>query len=505
MKFGLRWYDSILILLFIYLFVLQILTIWPFTIDDMYISLRYAKHWAEGNGLLWNLHSSPVEGYSNFIFVVLGAFTLLIKGNPVFVLKITGLLGIFFTCCFIYLISRFWFPRRESVLPSLGLLLYKGQIIWATSGLETAFYEALISGSVYFCLRAIGYQSFPGARKKSQNGYFIFAGVFLSLAGLTRPEAPVLMILFFLLICWDRPKEDLKKYWQGVFFFCLTLVIFYAPYFLWRILYYGFLFPNSVYCKGFSSKVTLFLDIQYIKLIWPFAVLAVPACIKAQDRRHYFLWLPSLVYLLILADADPIVAFDNRLFLPVFALLLPLALQGISTIVHDFWQKEDYVFGLLFYLGCIGVAFFFIPAMSLADYHYFCQNPLRGEELRGKVINWLNRNTHAGESVVLSDSGMIPYVSDLNFIDSYCLNNLSMAHYSAEQRYEQFCKEILLEKPEIIILTSLIEQGQIIYTPSDRCLRKLLLKQNEYKISNTFVTNSSKSIYRYELFKHVSD
>ena len=45
-----------------------------FTIDDTYISLRYAKNWASGAGLLWNINSPPIEGSSNFIFVVKGLF-----------------------------------------------------------------------------------------------------------------------------------------------------------------------------------------------------------------------------------------------------------------------------------------------------------------------------------------------------------------------------------------------------------------------------------------------
>ncbi|KTD55656.1 hypothetical protein Lsan_3208 [Legionella santicrucis] len=219
MKSELRWYDCIFILLFLYLLILQIQAIWPFTIDDMYISLRYARHWAAGTGLLWNVDAPPVEGYSNFLFVVLGALTLLLKGNPIIVLKIAGLIGLCFTCYFIYLISRFWFSQRKSLLPCLGLLFYKGQIIWALSGLETTVYQALICGSVYFCFRGMGYQLFPDSRGKSENRYFVFAGVFLALAGMARPEAPALMILFFILLCWDRPQKEIKHYWQGVFLF----------------------------------------------------------------------------------------------------------------------------------------------------------------------------------------------------------------------------------------------------------------------------------------------
>ncbi|WP_454780686.1 protein LphB [Legionella sp. WA2022007384] len=504
MKSGVHWYDSTLILIFVYLFVLQVQAIWPFTIDDMYISLRYAKHWAAGEGILWNLHDSPVEGYSNFSFVALGALTLLLKGNPVIALKMAGLLGLLFTCSFIFLISRLWLSIRESLLPCMGLLFYKGQIIWGTSGLETTVYEALICGAVYCCFRGMGYNLFPNVRATPRKAYFVSAGILLALAGITRPEAPAFILLFFILMCWDRPKEKIEQYWHGVLLFCLSLILFYGPYFFWRLTYFGYLFPNSVYCKGLSQSLSFSLDIHYLKLIWPLALISLPACIKSQDKRHYFLWLPSLVYLIILADADPVVAFDNRLFLPAFALLFPLVVQGIRRIVLVIRQKEDYIFASLFYLSFFVVLFLFVPAMSLADYRYFTQNPVKGEQLRTKVVDWLNSHAAPSDWVVLADNGLIPYASPLNYIDSYCLNNLTMAHYSKKQMYEQFCSEVLHKKPAFIILTSLIEQGRVIYTPSDVCLKTALSNNHDYKLSKTYVSNNRDSIYRYEIYENSS-
>lgn len=498
MKYPFRWYDSIFALLAIYLFVFQVLAIWPFTIDDMYISLRYAKNWASGNGLLWNIHAPPVEGYSNFSFVVLAAVALLLKLDPVIVLKAAGILGLFFTCFFLYLITRFWFDQRGALLPCIALLFYKGQIIWTVSGLETAVYQAFLCSSVYFCFRGMGYLHYPNARGEPQNHAFILTGLLLTLAGITRPEAPALMVLVFTLLCWDRPLEGSRLYWRGIFLFALTLAILFIPYFSWRFFYFGYLFPNSVYCKGVTKVFSLSLDFNYLKLIWPFALLALLACIKIPDKRYYFLWVPSLAYLLMLTDADPIVAFDNRLFLPAFALLLPLALQGANWIVSRYMQNSSLALYVLF----LGIVLMFIPKMSLSDYRYFSQNPLKGERLRGEVIQWLNTNTKPGEDVVLADSGMIPYYSDLNFIDSYCLNNRAMGHYSTKQRYEQFCREVMQKKPDIIILTSLIELERVIYTPSDLCLASALKNQDAYTLRQSFNTDDPGSTYRYELFSH---
>lgn len=493
-----RWFDTLFVILFLYLFALQIQAIWPFTIDDMYISLRYARHWADGEGLLWNTHSAPVEGYSNFSFVALGALSLLLNINPVVTLKIAGIMGLFFTSVFIYGITRFWFNPRQSFIPVIGLLLYKGQIIWAVSGLETTVYQTFICGAVYCCFRGLGYVAFPGVREAPGTLFFLAAGLFLALAGLTRPETPAIMALFFILLCLDIPQYERTLYWRGMFLFVFVQLIIFLPYFLWRWQYYGLLFPNPVYCKGFKN--TTLLDINYLKLVWPFALFATVACVKTQDKRCYFLALPSVLYLILLVGADPIVAFDNRLFLPAFALLLPVALLGVGHTLLNYLKERDQIFTACLYVVFFYLLFIFIPMSTLTNYRYFTHNPIKGELLRAQVVKWLATHTHTNDSVVLADAGFIPYQSDRRFIDSYCLNNPAMAQYPKAWMYEQFCHQILQEKPSVIILTSLTKEGQVIYTPSDQCLKSLLNDQKDYKLVASFFNGAQDSSYRYELF-----
>jgi hypothetical protein len=52
----------------------------------------------------------------------------------------------------------------------------------------------------------------------------------------------------------------------------------------------------------------------------------------------------------------------------------------------------------------------------------------------------------------------------------------------------------------VIILTSLIKQGRVIYTPADLCLKALLDKQGNYQLLQSFESSDPDSIYRYELF-----
>src|SRR2546426_6673593 len=49
--------------------------------DDSFISFRYARHLAEGHGLVWN-PGDRVEGYTNFLWVVLMAGGVRVRLEP---------------------------------------------------------------------------------------------------------------------------------------------------------------------------------------------------------------------------------------------------------------------------------------------------------------------------------------------------------------------------------------------------------------------------------------
>jgi len=497
-----------LFLAFLYLVVLQLWAVWSFTIDDMYITLRYAKNWSDGYGLLWNIGEPPVEGYSNYSFVLLARLAMILHFNPVTVLKGAGVIGLISTCWAIYAIARMWFLMDLALIPCLWLLAYKGQILWSVGGLETTVYQALVCFALFFIFRGRGYSSYPNTSVASRSLSYVISGLLLALAGMTRPEAPALMLMCAILLVVFRVPGSNHRDWRGFFLFCGTLMVCFTPYFFWRWHYYGHLFPNPVYCKGFTNFLKFDLDKQYLRLIWPFAFIALPALYRGHDQRYYFLWLPSVLYLLLLIGADPIVAFDNRLFLPAFALLLPLSLQGVASLVEIVlcWDHRGSasrgleLLSLVMYLIAFLVAFFFIPMMSLKGYRLFTEDPLAGEQLRENVVTWLKRNTRPHSRVVLADSGLIPYKSRDTFIDSYCLNNAEMTKHPPGLMYQYMCETVIKEKPEVIILTALLEDGKVLYTPTDACLSLKLAHSNHYCMQISLGVGDEHSFYRYEIF-----
>ncbi|MGQ3889386.1 protein LphB [Legionella sp. CNM-1927-20] len=495
-----KWFLLLAITIVIYLVVLQIKAIWPFTIDDMYISLRYAKHLATGQGLLWNINEPPVEGYSNFSFVILAALAIKLGLNPVVVLKIAGLIGLLLIIFSIYSLTRLWFTPILSLLPCLAIFFYRGQVIWSVSGLETTVYQALIYLSLFTLLSALGYQLYPKPRAKGSRLSFMISGLLLALASLTRPEGPFLVILFYSIAWFDR-KDNIESQTKGILIGLLTFSIIYVPYFVWRLYYYGQLFPNPIYCKGLIGSYFGQIDKGYLKLAWPFILLALPAIWRAADHRHYYFWSPSVLYLLLLISADPIVAFENRLFLPAFALLLPLSLKGLGIIIAYCLKekKQSNYYQFVLTIAAIWVGFFFIPTLNLSNLNYFTLNPQKGEVLRKHVLQWLKKNIPAKSHVVLADSGLIPYYSSLSFIDSFCLNNREMTRQPSKMMAIQECKRIIEKKPEVIILTSLIEK-EITYPSVDACLYKYIKLSKDYIFRIGFQTSESDTTYRYDIY-----
>ncbi len=409
-------------------------------------------------------------------------------------MKWAGFCGLLATLVALFAISRFWLSAREALIPGLLLLLYQGEIIWAVSGLETTVYQALLAAAVYCCYRGLGY-TWEKSRTHYNHAQLFTAGLVLTLAALTRPEAVVVIGLFFLLLAWDKiPNSTYFAHLRALCFFLIPLLVFYSPYFIWRYLYYGYLFPNPVYCKGFSHALGA-LDYNYLRLCAPLLLGVLGLCWARVDKRFYFLSLPSIAYLMMLINADPIVAFGNRLFLPAFALLLPLVVYGLRCLVSQTLAWRGALWLAVFLL-----AWFAIPKMTLEQYHYFTLAPMAGEQLRLHVVSWLNEREKPGDKVVLADAGLIPYHSSMFFIDSYCLNNTTMAHDKAVNKYTSFCHQVIKEQPKTIILTSLKEQGNQIYTPADLCLKKELRHHQHYQLTKTLATSDNNSSYQYEIY-----
>jgi len=209
--------------------------------DDAFISFRYAKNLVGGHGLVYNV-GEYVEGYSNFLWTILVALGMLVKIDPVISSKLMGLASFCASILILIAISRHIAQSRtDSKSLTLALLplsaicfaFNRDAQVYATSGLETAFYTALILLGFYFLLTG---------EKKSN--YFL-GGLALVACATTRPDG---LAFYFSAIPFLLIANSCEK--KRVIWYLLPLAVVFAPYWLIKYAYYGYPMPNSYYAKS---------------------------------------------------------------------------------------------------------------------------------------------------------------------------------------------------------------------------------------------------------------
>ena len=436
---------------------------WAFDTDDAFITLRYARHLAEGHGIVWNVgENPPVEGYSNFTFVVLGAAALRAGLDPILVFKLLCSLALLVSVGLMYGLARRWTGPVGATLPPLLFTAYAGTIWWTVSGLETAFYLMLALGAAAAFVRA--FRADDAAPWSLP--WLAGAGVLVFLAGLTRPEGPLLGMALGAALVADvvrrvfraravpgGPSRALRHGLRAAFALALAFALPYGLYFGWRLGHFGRLLPNTVYCKtGYVGDPFTLLR-AFLTWTWPFALLAVFA-LRRFDPRLWAAALVVVLYGIALFGADPIIAYWNRHFLTAGAFLVLLGVIGGFRLLRRLFPKTppavaELAAVLLFSVVTTG----FLPnvrdAVSARARTYAARM-----EVREALGRSLDERLAPDETFVVGDAGMIPYVARARVIDAYCLNCGAMTRPPIDRDAARFVDYLMDERPEVIVVHS---------------------------------------------------
>ena len=211
--------------------------------DDIFIGLRYVQNFLDGNGLVYN-KGEKVEGFTDFLWIMLISFFSWMKCNPLTTVQTLGIVSAVGTLTiFSVIIYKISSRLAIFIIPfvTLALALNYDFNTWSTSGLEASFFSFLLSSSFYIYF----FSAFLEKKK------LVLSGLFICLALLTRPDT--LLILFVangLIVLYHLiNKNSIPKIISILFLFNLSIIFIYIPYFIWRYNYYGFIFPNTYYDK----------------------------------------------------------------------------------------------------------------------------------------------------------------------------------------------------------------------------------------------------------------
>jgi len=249
--------------------------VYGFQCDDAFISFRYARNLAHGHGLVFNPGLERVEGYTNFLWVVLLATLDRFGIRPEWganLLSLTATVALW--ACVVWSASRGARPAGAlALVPALFLAGTRSVAVWSTSGLETRLFELLIVCGV---LR-LGVEIEPAPAGQAPRRPL--AGWLFGLSALTRPEGILLGASALLVAAWIARSRGRS----AVAWLAATLGPFAAlvlAHFIFRRAYYGEWLPNTYYAKVGG----------HLRWNWGFGYLGAFAL-----EYGVLLWLPLLV------------------------------------------------------------------------------------------------------------------------------------------------------------------------------------------------------------------
>jgi len=323
---------SLLILILLIYHIFQ----YVFLTDDAFISFRYARNIADGYGPVFNI-GEHVEGYTNFLWVILLAMFSLLGIHPESMAPILSIACSLFLFGAVFYFNREVFSRKPYdyfiLIAPLFLALNRTCAVWSTGGLETKLFSLLIFLGIICTVRT---------GDKFRGGYKP-AAMFFALASLTRPEGILLFGSFFgyqLIVNYKNP-EQIKKILKS----SLIFIIIIGSHFIFRYIYYGYPFPNTFY-----AKVTGAWLISGLLYIWLFVheyglYLLLPACLfllsKKYDREKFEtildLRIPFILYIiyLIYIGGDHFEFRPLDVILPVLAISIQEGIRAVWIVIKS--------------------------------------------------------------------------------------------------------------------------------------------------------------------------
>jgi hypothetical protein len=243
--------------------------------EDAAMLMRYAVHLAQGYGIVWNIGEKPVDGATDFLFMVMTA--LLIKSGLTPEVAIRSLIftAHLINALLIYLAGALIFrvDHRIAFLasPALGhgeRNVLCGDLFWRPSLCVICICRLVVCDA---------HDSRPKRVVVGTRVRFLLAA-----DGLTRPEGVILTFLMLIGLVIARGWRNALTPAIAWFAFVVGLG---GLYFLWRWDYFGHPLPNPFYKKGggtlhldgLRNSVQNFIGLNRLFIVlWLIAMLIAP-------------------------------------------------------------------------------------------------------------------------------------------------------------------------------------------------------------------------------------
>lgn len=395
-----------------------------FTVDDAFISFRYAQNLVTSGRWDWNPSGVRVEAYTSFIYAALAVIPHAFNFSAALFFKILGCL---FFSVIVYRVISSDVNRTIKTAVIAFLVLNPAFFVHAFSGLETPLFMMLLLESLIRLRRVIN-----SSEAQTHKLGVDYCALYISsiLLPLTRPEGIVVTLFIFVMIFWKN-KGRVPYSWL----FTLVAAVG-IGYFLWRYAFFGTIFPNTFYAKQSHSSVyqALISNLNRSKVY----VLGTLILVLFGEKKSIGMMIPILVVFMTYLPMNLVMNYSDRFF---FQLFIPAQVFLVISSRREFLSGRFFstsdlpaVNGLLkktagFVLILAAVIFCFMGEVG------------RGYKTAGYVktysINLSNVLIDFGKrlsafkgrdySLMIGDVGVVPYYSRWLVYDSMGLANQIIA------------------------------------------------------------------------------
>lgn len=378
--------------------------------EDAAMLMRYADHFAAGEGIVFSPGDPPVDGATDFLFMVMvgGLHALGLSLEAAVRVLTIGAHGLTVALLYVILLRvhqvRWYWATGAAAFLALGPAL--------------SYIEAYFGTPVFALFGLLTYLQFLRMMARGvQPGTATWFAIWGLVTGLVRPEGVILVLVMLAALLvrlgWKSSRGLLLRF--GLIFGGLGGI-----YFAWHWWYFGYPLPNPFYIKGggtlhmFSLRMSV---MNTFMMAWPvFPLFLFAFWEPALRERTLLLLVPSVAFVfawILMSNAMNYAMRFQYILLPILLVSWPPGLR--YKLAH--WET-----GRLWKM--LGIAGFVL----LLGYEYllFHNGPRLYPDGRVAVARRLA--PLQGYTMAVTEAGNLPLYSGWRAVDTWGLNDRHIAH-----------------------------------------------------------------------------
>jgi arabinofuranosyltransferase len=379
--------------------------------EDAAILMRYSRHVAAGQGIVWNVGEPPVDGATDFLFMLLLAALHAAGLRLETAVRAIDLVAHALTVVIVYAGAR----RLFGASPAGAAV----SAAFVAAGPALAYTSACFGTPLFALTVAVAWCAAARAVHDSGRGPTAAFAASALVMGLARPEGALLAVFMLMAVLYARDGEGARR----------TLGVFAAlfgglglAYFTWRFWYFGHPLPTPFYKKGggalhwdtFRKSFRNVWDLTFpFLLAWP-----VGLAFSRTRRQAVASLIPVVSFAAIWVLLSDETNYLKRFRYPIVPIVLmswPPLVEGLRALLPRPGRRAAGVAAVV-----VACAFLVRHQRAFAP----SQRPRAGLQDMAAMLRGFGAGRYA---MAVTESGLLPLYSEWRAVDAWGLNDTWIA------------------------------------------------------------------------------